>query len=361
MHRPQLYPATILITSLFLSIASPVQAQNAYSRVQELVATAYYSPLPDQDRYALGSYEEDIAFNGAGIRGNDGTPVYPGMLAAPPEFPFGTLIELPGYGVVGTVHDRGGAIQVGEDGLARIDLWMGHGEEGLRRALEWGSQRVEGIVYMPANAELPTHSFDLAKFDAPEKAIAHLPKNPIPLFDINHPGYGDTSAQVALIQHALQTIGYFDHDVTRFFGDVTRAALASFQRDMGVGGDGTLADDATRSVLVAHREIEKELTEPLPSEDILLSGRSGKEIRVLQRMLKLLGRYEGETNGLYDDALMSSVFQFQRDKNIVGSLTDVGAGMLGPQTRRALLTAWRDHRIAKRGGGTMVAGIENQL
>ena len=141
----------------------------------------------------------------------------------------------------------------------------------------------------------------------------------------------------------------------------TRAALASFQRDMGIGGDGTLANAATRSVLVAHREIGKELTEPLPGEDILLSGRSGKEIRVLQRILKLLGRYEGEIDGLYDDALMSSVFQFQRDKNIVGSLTDVGAGMLGPQTRRALLTAWRDHRITKRGGGTMVAGIDNQL
>ena len=83
----RLYPGTILLTSLALSVVSPVYAESAfnYGR-QEVIATAYYSPLPNQEHYALGSYEEDIAFNGWGIRGNDETRVYPGMIAAPGWF-----------------------------------------------------------------------------------------------------------------------------------------------------------------------------------------------------------------------------------------------------------------------------------
>ena len=79
----RLYPTTILLTSLVLSIIAPpcgdlcqkriAKAGNACAHVQEFLATAYYSPLPDQEKYALGSFEEDIRFNGHGIRGNDGT------------------------------------------------------------------------------------------------------------------------------------------------------------------------------------------------------------------------------------------------------------------------------------------------
>src|SRR3989338_7224095 len=132
-----LYPRTILLTSLLMSIVSPraADSHDACDREQEFLVTAYYSPLPDQTRYYLGSYEADIAFNGRGIAVNDGTAVYPGMIAAPPEYAFGTRIALPDVGVVGTVHDRGGRIVVEGNGVHRIDLWMGRGEEGLARAL----------------------------------------------------------------------------------------------------------------------------------------------------------------------------------------------------------------------------------
>lgn len=58
--------------------------------------TAYYSPLPDQCCYVRGSFEADKVLNGAGIHGADGTNVYPGMIAAPASYPFGTRVELPG-------------------------------------------------------------------------------------------------------------------------------------------------------------------------------------------------------------------------------------------------------------------------
>ena len=67
------------------------------------------------------------------------------MLAAPKTYPFGTRVMIPGLGV-GEVHDRGGAI-LARKGYDRIDVWMGRGEEGLSRALNWGARLVEGEVY----------------------------------------------------------------------------------------------------------------------------------------------------------------------------------------------------------------------
>ena len=359
MHRPRFYPATIALAALTLSIASParVNAHQACEREQEFLVTAYYSPLPNQQHYYLGSYDEDIAFNGQGIAGTDGTNVYPGMIAAPPEYPFGTRIELPDIGAVGTVHDRGGRIVAGENGAHHIDLWMGAGEEGLARALEWGARKITGKIYAPDHEGKPAESFNLAKFPAPASALVRIPSNPIALLGIEDPTYGDTDSAVAAIQYALQKLSYLDHEITGTFGDATRDALKLFQRDSGLPVNGDHADEQTRVALTAHRNIAEELGIPLPGEEILLRGKDGKAVRVLQRVLSLLGKYQGENDGVYDANVMHVVYQFQVDHDIVRSLGDPGAGMVGPQTRRALLTAWREHRVEKRGGSREVAAL----
>jgi hypothetical protein len=76
---------------------------------QTFIISAYYSPLPGQNKYITGSYKGDIRLNGGGIHGADGTNVYPGMIAAPKGYTFGTKMTIPGLGTV-AVHDRGGAI-----------------------------------------------------------------------------------------------------------------------------------------------------------------------------------------------------------------------------------------------------------
>lgn len=108
------------------------------------IATAYYSPLPNQQKYYTGDYESEKRLNGDGIAGSDGTPVYIGMIAAPKNYAFGTKIHLNGLGIV-SVHDRGGAINTG-DGIDRIDIWMGSGDEGLNRTLLWGRREITGTI-----------------------------------------------------------------------------------------------------------------------------------------------------------------------------------------------------------------------
>ncbi|MCD5380381.1 3D domain-containing protein, partial [Candidatus Gracilibacteria bacterium] len=118
------------------------------------VVSAYYSPLPGQKRYATGSYARDIKLNGNGTHGASGVAVHPGFIAAPSTYSFGTKIEIEGLGV-GTVEDRGGAIvRAGVRGheYDRLDIWMGYGDEGLTRALNWGKKTVKGKI-MPRESE----------------------------------------------------------------------------------------------------------------------------------------------------------------------------------------------------------------
>ncbi len=117
----------LIILQLF-SLFSPAFASNTTPPEKTtFVVTAYYSPLPNQSFYLRGSYEADIRLNGNGTHGASGKAVYPGMLAGPKTYAFGTKVYLEGLGV-GTVDDRGGAIvSSGSRGYTsdRLDIWMG--------------------------------------------------------------------------------------------------------------------------------------------------------------------------------------------------------------------------------------------
>ncbi|NVP17355.1 hypothetical protein HUU51_01430 [Candidatus Gracilibacteria bacterium] len=126
----------------FLKIDEPSKEERYF------YVTAYYSPLPGQEKYLRGDYEAEIRLNGNGVKGASGKEVFPGMIAAPRNYAFGTKIYLEGVGV-GSVEDRGGAIvNSGERGhdYDRLDIWMGYGDEGLQRALKWGTRKVKGKV-----------------------------------------------------------------------------------------------------------------------------------------------------------------------------------------------------------------------
>ena len=126
---------SVLFVSLFFAnIAS----------AQTFQISAYYSPLAGQNSYVSGSYAADLRMNGNGTHGADGTAVYVGMISAPSKYDFGTKIFIPGLGI-GTVHDRGGAIY-STKGYDRLDIWMGYGDDGRKRALQWGRQMVDGEI-----------------------------------------------------------------------------------------------------------------------------------------------------------------------------------------------------------------------
>lgn len=324
----------------------PSETPSEFPYKTNFVISAYYSPLLDQEYFLTGDYSSEIRLNGGGVRGADGTSVYPGMIAAPKKYPFGTKMLVPGVGTV-AVHDRGGAIvEAGSLGHAfdRLDIWMGHGEVGLRRALAWGKKTVMVTVYgvdssiaEAVNLEgLPQAKYLIAKRAAPQ-----LFRHSLQLND-----HGD---QVVKLQRFLQHLNYFDGEITGFYGQTTADAVMKFQMDQdliknlddfaaGQFGVGT----RVRLEAIIGREKDKYKKE-LPIRG-LGKGDTGPDVKKLQTVLHELG-YLPSVTGVYDDVTVDAVFRFQVDQNVVQEEADRGAGYFGPKTEATLQQKY----LAKKG------------
>lgn len=280
-----------LILSLVLSIFSTPGAVvaedggNSGSYVKTFLISAYYSPLPCQEKYTTGSFEGDKRLNGNGTHGADGTPVYPGMVAAPKSYEFGTKLHIPGIGNV-AVHDRGGAIveSNGEEGrYDRLDIWMGYGDIGLKRALQWGKRTVDVVVY-GVDGKI-VEEVNLLGFSEAESI----------------PNECQESVVLASSNEVIEDFGFND------------------------------VPESTPEV------VEEVVKEPVVSDSYfntgLEVGSEGAEVVRLQEELASLNFYWGEVNGNYDELTEHAVFKFQQSQGVIGSKEDLGAGNFGPQTR----------------------------
>src|SRR3989338_3556467 len=245
--------------------------------------SAYYSPLPCQNRYATGSYEGDIRLNGNGVHGADGTDVYPGMIAAPRTYAFGTKMDIPSIGIV-AVHDRGGAIVASNSPgyYDRLDVWMGYGDKGLKRALNWGKRTVEVVVY-GVNDSI-SEQITLAEYSADES---------------NRDQCGSPTPE--------PTVELADAATPEVAPEVTADAVASPVTSKPAVKEPvveTIAAVSTNSVSVG-----------LAVD--LKPGDSGSNVRHLQTELKRLNFYRGEITGFYGDLTEHAVFKFQQSQKLV--------------------------------------------
>ena len=342
--------STLLIGLLVLPFLSGLTIADESGFKRKLLVTAYYSPLPDQSFYIKGSYEADIILNGRGTNGADGTEVYVGMLAAPKTYPFGTRVVLPGLGV-GEVHDRGGAIIAGAD-YDRIDVWMGRGEEGLARALNWGARMIEGEVYTIAHQVEPSgFSFDWVSTQLPTGLVARLKQRTLnnPQVVVSEPVTFDTD-EVKELQEALAEFGYYTGDPTGDYDTKTEAAVLAFQlaegvieseSDTGAGHFGPMTRATLQEKLeLREKGIAKEIQRLEENRTLLASGlgkdSEGESVLALQRMLWELGYYDGNLTGDYDTETVNAVYAFQTKNKIINDPQGQGAGYYGKSTHDAL-------------------------
>ena len=311
MKALKVFTAIFAILSLLTIVVAPALAESRPMEKRKLLVTAYYSPLPNQSFYIKGSYAADIRLNGRGTNGADGTEVYVGMLAAPKTYPFGTRVNIPGLGV-GEVHDRGGAILAHKD-YDRIDVWMGHGEEGLARALNWGARIVHGEVYFTAHQVEPGLSFSWVSSELPASMVARLQARTQANKQANPAAFlKDSNANPTSVPPAAPT-------------PTTVVTPAP-----------------TPATKVVEKE-NKEITRLEQNLVLLASGlgkdASGEGVQNLQRMLWDLGYYKGEITGYYDQVTIDAVFQFQIENGIISNEWDKGAGYFGKRTLEALMSA----------------------
>ncbi len=357
-HKSRTFPVFILGFSLLLGgIFSVFSSAKAEGTPTTFVVSAYYSPLPNQQAYVRGTYEAEKRLQGNGIRGADYTKVYPGMLAAPRTYKFGTKIYIPGLGT-GTVHDRGGAIRA-YNGFDRIDVWMGRGDEGRRRALQWGMRRVQGKI-MPSGA-------------IEDLQYSHIPQAK----DMYRFKHGNTSAvltvgsssgtltigskgdRVKSLQKILKEKGFFSGPLSGNFGPQTQKAVLAFQikykvvknaSQNGAGVYGPLTQKTLRANWDDHKKPEntKVLAHSAPTQnpensektEILSMGDKGDRVKNLQAFLKKEGFFTGIPTGNYGPRTQNAVFKFQKFHTIVAQKSDIGAGQYGPKTQEMVKKLW---------------------
>lgn len=336
----------------------PDEEEYAYN-VQTFIITAYYSPLPGQEHYVTGSYEGDIRLNGNGTNGADGTPVFPGMVAAPKSYPFGLKLYIPGVGMT-SVHDRGGAIvTAGNRGNAydRLDVWMGAGDEGLRKALGWGKRTVDVFVYGDVPAIQEAVYFD--SYMNVENFMTQTVFSPLEF--PNDLYFGKSGDEIKKMQGYLHDWGYLLMEPDGFYGTDTAQALFQFQMDyeivsdpdeLGAGHFGPATrrkfDDLIKKGGVSQDDIKLQRGSSLMAkysdlyeEEKLFGtslelGDSGETVRRLQEELRDLGFLRIEPSGYFGDTTEHALFKFQQSLGLVSAATDSGAGYLGPNTRNAL-------------------------
>lgn len=129
-----------------------LQLKETYLKIDEpstesryFYVTAYYSPLPWQDKYTTWSYEWDIRLNWGWKKAASWKEVFAWLLAAPKNYNYWTKIYLE-WIWVWDVQDRGWAIvNAGErwHEYDRIDIWMWYWDEWLNRALKWGTRKIK--------------------------------------------------------------------------------------------------------------------------------------------------------------------------------------------------------------------------
>lgn len=256
------------------------------------IVSAYYSPLPCQERYYTGGYESEIRLNGSGVRGADGSSVYPGMVAAPRSYQFGTKLDIPGVGIV-AVHDRGGAIVAAgsrANAYDRLDIWMGYGDKGLARALNWGKRTVDAVVY----------------------------------------GVNDSIAeQISLPDYSASEANPNDcNNVVAVIRENEAKAVPPVQPQ-------PVPEVKPVEVVKEDKPVDLSTEVKILVSDLKL-GDSGDRVRELQSQLKRINLYRTESSGNYDELTRHAVFKFQQIQGLVSDEASPFAGVFGPKTRNSL-------------------------
>lgn len=106
-----------------------------------VLATAYYTPIKGQKKYATKSFRGDMKLNGGGKTSSGKNPEEGVVATDPRVIPTGTKVYIPELELYAVAEDTGGDIKG-----KRIDVYTGVGEGGLREALDIGRQMVTVII-----------------------------------------------------------------------------------------------------------------------------------------------------------------------------------------------------------------------
>jgi peptidoglycan hydrolase-like protein with peptidoglycan-binding domain len=140
---------------------------------------------------------------------------------------------------------------------------------------------------------------------------------------------GERGAEVTALQQRLKKLGYFQANVTGYFGPLTRDAVIRFQQAMGLLPDGVVGNSTEASLDRQQKSRSQSVSERETSQRILQLGDRGEQVSLIQESLAVAGFAAG-TNGIFDSETQEAVRQFQQARGLTVD------GLVGPQTLAAL-------------------------
>ena len=131
--------------------------------------------------------------------------------------------------------------------------------------------------------------------------------------------YGDKGELVKQLQTRLQTLGYYDGEITGTFNRATQSALKAFQKKMNINVDGIATTDVQTILHSASARSATALITPTPVPTATLQppsgtvrrGDAGDDVTLVQTRLYTLGYYDGKIDGKYGSGTYQAVQTFQ--------------------------------------------------
>ncbi len=328
------------------------------------VVTAYYQPVPNQQNYLRGDFSAEVALDGDDTTA-DGSKVSVGTVAAPPQYPFGTIIDIAGFGV-GQVKDRGGAIKGN-----RFDIWVGKGDEGLARATNWGKRTTNCVVYLPGSTVPDSVKSRIGTYNLPSAVLPPNYWQSKQSLGHKNLGIGDTGEDVTILTKTLKNLGYAV-TVSDSFDTTVEQAVITFQTNkkivaskdaFGAGVVGPKTWQALLSTDTVNVSPTDEVDVPFTSGSSatnnpslstnstkvttgsgnvmnldLAYGAEGDEIGKLQENLRLLGYFDSPTiTGYFGPATKAAIIRFQLAQKLIASADDSNAGNFDTATRKQMM------------------------
>jgi peptidoglycan hydrolase-like protein with peptidoglycan-binding domain len=162
---------------------------------------------------------------------------------------------------------------------------------------------------------------------------------------------GVSGADVTAVQRRLRELGYFNGQLTGYFGRTTKEAVSRFQQAYLIQPDGMVGSE-TRSALFGSATATSKFFpndplslppppplsgsswsgrfNPIPSAQVLRLGDRGPEVTNLQQELRQRGFNPGRVDGVYGSQTQEAVRQFQRTRGLFAD------GIAGRETLSAL-------------------------
>ena len=156
-------------------------------------------------------------------------------------------------------------------------------------------------------------------------------------------GFTD-SDEVREIQRRLKELGYYSGSADGNFGPATEKAVMAFQKANKLSADGKVGEktlaklNGSNAVSAKGSESAKKTAKPTATPRVtkntyLESGKSGKQVKTMQKRLIELGWLSGSASGTYDSATEAAVIAFQKKAKLWAD------GKAGPKTLEVLYSS----------------------